>query len=220
MSPQSVMPQLRIRQLGLADYESTWKAMKDFTQVRDLDTPDELWIVEHPPVFTLGRNGKAEHILQRSSIPIIKVDRGGQVTYHGPGQVVIYFLLDLHRRKLGIRRLVTLIEDCIVELLAQYKINANSEPKAPGVYVDGKKIAALGLRVSKGRTTHGLSLNVDMDLTPFSYINPCGYKGLEITQTQNLSINEDMTALATQLQTMLIKQLGELLKTRGAGQNL
>lgn len=210
MLVQPNTPRLHMRQLGLTDYQDVWQAMQDFTQTRDENTPDELWLVEHPAVFTLGRNGKAEHILHDSSIPVIKVDRGGQVTYHGPGQIVIYFLLDLHRRTLGIRRLVTLIEDCIVELLEQFKVSANSDPKAPGVYVDGKKIAALGLRVSKGRTTHGLSLNVDMDLTPFSYINPCGYEGLEITQTRSLGIEEDLTELAVKLQAMLVNQLQEL----------
>ena len=213
MPSQTEIPKLHVRQLGLADYQSTWQAMQDFTKSRDEDTPDELWIVEHPPVFTLGRNGKLEHILHESNIPVIKVDRGGQVTYHGPGQVVMYFLLDLHRRKLGIRRLVTLIEDCIVELLAQFNVIANSDPKAPGVYVDEKKVAALGLRVSKGRTTHGLSLNVDMDLTPFSYINPCGYEGLEVTQTRSLGIKEDMDTLATNLQVMLEGQLQALFET-------
>lgn len=201
---------ITVKHLGLAEYQSVWLAMQEFTQSRNENTPDELWLVEHPPVFTLGRNGKVEHILHDSQIPVVKVDRGGQVTYHGPGQIVIYLLLDLHRRKIGIRQLVTLIEDCIVGLLKQFKLNANSEPKAPGVYIDGKKIAALGLRVSKGRTTHGLSLNVDMDLTPFSYINPCGYKGLEVTQTSNLGISEDMNTLATMLEKMLIGELQKL----------
>jgi len=203
MSVSHEIHQLNIKQLGLADYQEVWRAMQDFTQSRDQSTPDELWLVEHPPVFTLGRNGKTEHILHSSDIPIIKVDRGGQVTYHGPGQVVIYLLIDLHRRNLGIRKLVSLIEDCIVDLLMKYSISANSERKAPGVYVDGKKVAALGLRVSKGRTTHGLSLNVDMDMKPFSMINPCGYEGLEVTQTKTLGIDDDMTLLANQLLMML-----------------
>ena len=206
INPTKVKPP-EIKQLGLADYETVWQAMKDFTQARDENTPDEIWVVEHSPVFTLGRNGKAEHILQDSNIPVIKVDRGGQVTYHGPGQIVIYLLLDLHRRNLGIRKLVTLIEECIVSLLKDYDVNANSDPKAPGVYVDGKKIAALGLRVSKGRTTHGLSLNVDMDLLPFAYINPCGYEGLEITQTKTLGITDDMSLLANKLQNMLVDDI-------------
>ncbi len=220
MSSLTDNQQLKIKQLGLADYQSVWQAMQDFTEIRNKDTLDELWIVEHPPVFTLGRNGKPEHILQESSIPVIKVDRGGQVTYHGPGQIVIYFLLDLHRRKLGIRRLVTLIEDCIIELLAQFNVIANSDPKAPGVYVNGKKVAALGLRVSKGRTTHGLSLNIDMDLKPFSYINPCGYEGLEVTQTKNLGISENITDISTKLQMMLKVQLLTLSEKSNKGYNL
>jgi len=202
-------PPLKIKQLGKQDYQVVWQAMQDFTKTRDSDTEDELWVVSHPPTFTLGRNGKEEHILQKSDIPIIKVDRGGQVTYHGPGQIVVYFLLDLHRRNLGIRQLVTLIEDCLVALLAQYNIKAYSDKKAPGVYVDKKKIAALGLRVSKGCTTHGLSLNVDMDLTPFLNINPCGYKGLEITQCIDLGIEDDLDLLAKNLVDLIETSLEE-----------
>lgn len=220
MTSQLVTNELKVRQLGLSDYESVWQQMQDFTKARDENTPDEIWVVEHPPVFTLGRNGKPEHILQDSNIPIVKVDRGGQVTYHGPGQIVIYLLLDLHRRKLGIRKLVSLIEDCIVDLLGQYNLMANSDPKAPGVYVDGKKIAALGLRVSKGRTTHGLSLNVDMDLAPFSYINPCGYEGLEVIQTSTMGISDDMSTLAEKLQLMLVDQIQEVSETSQSGNNL
>ena len=198
---------IKIQNLGKTDYELVWQAMKDFTQARDENTLDELWVVEHPAVFTLGRNGKAEHILQDTDIPIVKVDRGGQVTYHGPGQIVIYLLLDLHRRNLGIRKLVTLIEECIIRLLGQFEVVANSDPKAPGVYVEGKKVAALGLRVSKGRTTHGLSLNVDMDLKPFSIINPCGYEGLEIVQTKSLGIEDEMPLLTEKLQKMLVSDI-------------
>jgi lipoyl(octanoyl) transferase len=192
-------PQILIKQLGKQDYLQVWQAMQNFTASRDNQTPDELWVVEHPPVYTLGRNGKEIHILQKSDIPIIKVDRGGQVTYHGPGQLVVYFLLDLHRRKLGIRQLVTLIEDCLVELLAQYKIKAYSDIKAPGVYVNKQKIAALGLRVSKGRTTHGLSLNINMDLSPFQKINPCGYENLKVTQCKSLGIEDELPELAKKL---------------------
>lgn len=188
-----------VKKLGRRDYLSVWQEMQDFTKTRDADTGDEIWIVEHDPVYTLGRNGKKEHILHNSEIPIIKVDRGGQVTYHGPGQLVVYLLLDLHRRKLGIRQLVTFIEDCLITLLAQYNVKASSDKKAPGVYVDKKKIAALGLRVSKGCTTHGLSLNIDMDLSPFQNINPCGYKGLEITQCVDLNINAGFETLADNL---------------------
>lgn len=197
----------KVINLGQRDYQSVWQEMQDFTQSRDNKTADEIWIVEHYPVYTLGRNGKKEHILTNSNIPIIKVDRGGQVTYHGPGQLVVYLLLDLHRRKLGIRQLVTLIEDCLVALLAQYNAKAYSDKKAPGVYVDKKKIAALGLRVSKGCTTHGLSLNVDMDLSPFQNINPCGYAGLEVTQCADLNMNADFETLADNLIALLIQSL-------------
>ena len=203
---------LKIKQLGKQDYQVVWQAMQDFTQARNKSTEDEIWVVEHPPVYTLGRNGKEEHILHPSDIPIIQVDRGGQVTYHGPGQLVVYFLLDLHRRSLGIRQLVTLIEDCLVALLAQYNVEAYSNRKAPGVYVDKKKIAALGLRVSKGCTTHGLSLNVDMDLTPFANINPCGYQGLEITQCVNLGVEDDFDLLAGKLVNLIESSLDKHLK--------
>jgi len=196
-----------VRHLGLSDYESTWQAMQQFTRNREADTPDELWVLEHPPVFTLGTNGKPEHILNAGDIPIVNIDRGGQVTYHGPGQLVIYLLLNLHRRKLGIRKLVTMIEDTIVALLAGYNIKANSDPDAPGVYVDGKKIAALGLRVSRGCTTHGLSLNIDMDLAPFSRINPCGYQGLEIIQCCDFGIQQSLPEIAEQLTALLQQRL-------------
>lgn len=198
---------LKIKNLGFQEYQPVWQAMQDFTKTRDEQTHDELWVVEHPPVFTLGRNGKEEHILQQTDIPIIKVDRGGQVTYHGPGQLVVYFLLDLHRRKLGIRQLVTLIENCLVDLLAHYNVEAYSDKKAPGVYVEKKKIAALGLRVSKGCTTHGLSLNIDMDLVPFQCINPCGYENLEITQCKKLGIEDNLPILADKLVKLIEKVL-------------
>nr|WP_245929736.1 lipoyl(octanoyl) transferase LipB [Leucothrix pacifica] len=183
--------------------------MQEFTRSREAETPDEIWVLEHPPVFTLGTNGKPEHILNAGNIPVVNIDRGGQVTYHGPGQLVIYLLLNLHRRKLGIRKLVTFIEDTIVDLLADYDIKANSDPDAPGVYVDGKKIAALGLRVSRGCTTHGLSLNIDMDLSPFNRINPCGYKGLEIVQCSDLGINKTLNEIADQLTNLLQQRLPE-----------
>lgn len=199
----TVKQQLITKQLGLTDYHSVWELMQNFTQSRHAKTNDEIWIVEHPPTFTLGRNGKAQHILQETTIPIIKVDRGGQVTYHGPGQIVIYLLLDLHRRLIGIRQLVTLIENAIITLLNDYGITAYSDAKAPGVYVDKKKIAALGLRVSKGRTTHGLSLNVDMDLTPYQYINPCGYQGLEVTQCIDLGIKDSMKTISEKLHSII-----------------
>ena len=196
-----------IKQLGKQDYQRVWQAMQDFTETRYKNTQDEIWVVEHPPVYTLGRNGKEEHILHPSDIPIIQVDRGGQVTYHGLGQLVVYFLLDLRRRNLGIRQLVTLIENSLIALLDQYNVEAYSDRKAPGVYVDKKKIAALGLRVSKGCTTHGLSLNVDMDLTPFTNINPCGYQGLEITQCVDLGIKDDLDLLAKKLVALIESSL-------------
>jgi len=196
-----------VNQLGKQEYQPVWQAMQDFTLARNSHTVDELWVVEHPPIFTLGRNGKESHILNKSDIPIIKVDRGGQVTYHGPGQLVLYFLLDLHRRKLGIRQLVTLIEDCLVALLNQHKIDAYSDRKAPGVYVNKQKIAALGLRVSKGCTTHGLSLNIDMDLSPFQDINPCGYENLEITQCKDLGISDNFQELTNALLSLIEKAL-------------
>ncbi|WP_448549209.1 lipoyl(octanoyl) transferase LipB [Thalassotalea fusca] len=177
--------------------------MQSFTDERDEDTLDELWLVEHPAVFTQGQAGKEEHLLMPGDIPVVKVDRGGQVTYHGPGQQVIYFMINLRRRKMGVRQLVTLIEDAIVATLKQYEIEAYAKPDAPGVYVDEKKIASLGLRVRKGCSFHGLALNVDMDLSPFLRINPCGYAGLEMVQTKDLSGPQTVTEAGD----ALVKQL-------------
>jgi len=202
-----VSNELIVRKLdGLCDYTETWRRMKDFTQNRTLETRDELWILEHPPVFTLGTNGKTEHILDAGDIPVINIDRGGQVTYHGPGQLVVYLLINLHRRKLGVRKLVSIIEASIITLLNNYQITACNDPQAPGVYVDKKKVAALGLRVSRGCTTHGLSLNVDMDLLPFTRINPCGYENLEVTQCKNLGMTKPLSQLADELVTILQQQ--------------
>lgn len=170
-----------VRRLGLAEYQPVLDAMREFTDQRGEDTPDELWLLQHPRVFTQGQAGKAEHVLAPGDIPVIQVDRGGQVTYHGPGQWVIYLLVDLKRRGLGVRGLVTLIENAIVRLLSEYAIDAAPRADAPGVYVDGDKIASLGLRVRRGCSYHGLSLNVDMDLEPFTRINPCGHEGLQVT---------------------------------------
>ena len=156
--------------------------MQTFTDERQPETPDELWIVEHPAVFTQGLNGKAEHILQNSEIPIIQTDRGGQITYHAPGQLIIYVLIDLKRTKLGVRALVTLLEDSIIEYLATFNIQSQARSDAPGVYVDGKKIASLGLKIRKQKSYHGLALNIDMDLTPFQFVNPCGLQGMQMTQ--------------------------------------
>jgi lipoyl(octanoyl) transferase len=178
---------LVVRQLASMDYTQVWHAMQQFTDQRDEQVADELWLVEHPPVFTQGQAGKEEHLLMPGDIPVVKVDRGGQVTYHGPGQQVIYFLINLRRRNIGVRQLVTLIENGIINALASFDIEANAKSDAPGVYVAGKKIASLGLRVRKGCSFHGLALNVNMDLTPFLRINPCGYAGLEMIQTKDLA---------------------------------
>ena len=182
----AITEQLIIRELGLQHYTDVWQAMQQFTDQRDSSTTDELWLLEHHSVFTQGQAGKEEHLLFPGDIPVVKVDRGGQVTYHGPGQLVVYVLLDLKRRNLGVRALVTLIEQVLVELLAGYGVSAYAKADAPGVYVDGAKIASLGLRVRKGCTFHGLALNVNMDLSPFSRINPCGYAGMQMIQCKDL----------------------------------
>lgn len=171
-----------VRHLGLQPYEPVSQAMHDFTDMRDDTTPDEIWLVEHLPVFTQGQAGKAEHLLMTGDIPVIQSDRGGQVTYHGPGQQVMYVLLNLKRRKLGVRELVTLLEQTVVNTLAEYGIDAHPRADAPGVYVGKMKICSLGLRIRKGCSFHGLALNINMDLTPFQRINPCGYAGMEMTQ--------------------------------------
>lgn len=193
-------PSALIRRLGLAQYEPVWREMQSFTAARSADTPDELWLVEHPPVYTLGLNGKAQHLPRTDNgIPVIKVDRGGQITYHGPGQIVVYTLLDLRRRGLGVRALVRKLENAVIELLADYGIEANGRDDAPGVYVAGAKVAALGLHVRNGCCFHGLSLNVDMDLSPFRAIDPCGYPGLQVTQLRDLGIEEQPETVADKL---------------------
>ncbi len=174
-----------VKQLGIQPYEDVLEAMRAFTTARVKDTPDEIWVLEHPSVFTLGQAGREEHILQRGDIPIVKSCRGGQVTYHGPGQLVIYVLLQLKRYHLNVRALVTLLENSVIDILAELGIDAMSQCKAPGVYVDEAKICSLGLRIKKGCSYHGLALNVDMDLTPFSDINPCGFADLKMTQIKN-----------------------------------
>ena len=173
-----------VRHLGLQPYEPVSQAMHDFTDSRDDSTPDEIWLVEHLPVFTQGQAGKAEHLLMTGDIPVIQSDRGGQVTYHGPGQQVMYVLLNLKRRKLGVRELVTLLEQTVVNTLAEYGIDAHPRADAPGVYVGEMKICSLGLRIRKGCSFHGLALNINMDLAPFQRINPCGYAGMEMTQVR------------------------------------
>lgn len=184
--------QLVIKQLGLQDYESVWQAMKQFTLSRNESTPDELWFVEHPPVYTLGLNGKLKHIIDPGVIPVVNVDRGGQVTYHGPGQLVVYTLVDLKRAGTGVKEFVRRLEQTIINLLADYGISAVGRDDAPGVYVNHAKIAALGLRVKRNHVYHGLSLNVDMDLEPFSRINPCGYEDMAVTHLKDLADFKDM----------------------------
>ena len=175
-----------IKHLGRVDYEPTYQAMVAFTDGRTEDTPDELWIVEHPPVFTQGMAGKPEHLLQHSKIPVVQVDRGGQITYHGPGQVVVYTMIDFKRRHISVRDLVSRLENSIIATLAHFGISAHNDPKRPGVYVGERKIASLGLRIKRGSVYHGLALNVNMDLEPFHQINPCGYAGLEMVQMAEL----------------------------------
>lgn len=201
---------LIIRQLANMEYTPVWQAMQHFTDNRGEQTADELWLVEHPAVFTQGQAGKAEHLLMPGDIPVVKVDRGGQITYHGPGQQVIYFMINLRRRKMGVRELVTLIENGLIAALADFGIEARARKDAPGVYVGDKKIASLGLRVRKGCSFHGLALNVNMDLAPFLRINPCGYAGLEMVQTADISeLNTVKTAGDT-----LVKHLAQLLNTQ------
>lgn len=204
-------PLLNIRRLGEVPYESTWHAMREQTLARAGDTgaeaQDELWLVAHPPVFTLGQAGKPEHLLRDIGVPLVSIDRGGQITYHGPGQVVIYLLLDLQRRHLKVRELVRRIEQAVIDLLAENGLVAVRREGAPGVYVGDAKVAALGLRVRNGCCYHGVSLNVDMDLAPFSAINPCGYEGLAVTQLRDLGVNLTVSAAGEALLTQLQKQL-------------
>ncbi len=199
---------MKITNLGSQDYQTTWEMMKKFTQLRDDNTEDELWIVEHKSVFTQGLSGKEENVLEAKGIPVINSDRGGQVTYHGPGQLVIYCLIDLKRLGVGIKKMVSIIENSVINLLKSYNINSHLKDGAHGVYVDDMKIAALGLKVKKSRTYHGLSLNIDMDLSPFLQINPCGYKGLKVTQMSDLTDNTISSNLVSQqLSKELIKNI-------------
>ena len=198
---------LQVKQLGRVEYEPTWQAMLEFTTSRTAETPDEIWIVEHPPVFTLGQAGKPEHLLIDIGIPVVKIDRGGQITYHGPGQVVLYLLLDLQRLKIKVRELVTAIEQAVIDFLAFYGVTADRLAGAPGVYVGDAKIAALGLKIKNGCSYHGLSLNVDMDLHPFTAINPCGYAGLKVVQTKDFNIPLTPIQAGEQLTQYLLRQL-------------
>ena len=199
-SPLPIAGGLSVRHLGLRDYESVLSEMRTFTAGRSAETPDELWQVEHPPTYTLGVAAKPEHLPRvDNGIPVVKSDRGGQITYHGPGQIVVYTLLDLRRRNIGVRALVRKLERAVIELLEGYRIEAVGRDDAPGVYVAGAKVAALGLRIRNGCCYHGLSLNVDMDLTPFAAINPCGYPGLDVTQLRDLGICDPVETVARKL---------------------
>jgi lipoyl(octanoyl) transferase len=197
-----------IRHLGIAPYEPTWRAMQRFTDERDAATPDEIWLLEHPPVFTLGLNAKREHLLAPGDIPVIQIDRGGQVTYHGPGQLVVYPLIDLKRRGLGVRQLVTALENAVVAYAAGLGVSASASREAPGVYVDGAKLASVGLRVRRGSSYHGLALNVTLDLEPFRRINVCGYPGLGVTRLADLVPGCTMDSVAHGFVPHLLQQLG------------
>ena len=203
-----IQNKLNIRYLGLQPYQTTWQAMSDFTEQRGADTIDEIWLVEHPSVFTQGLAGKAEHLLTQTNIPIVKSDRGGQITYHAPGQLIAYLLINIRRKDFNVRSLVSIIEQGIIDLLADFNVIAIAKPDAPGVYVDGKKIASLGLKIRKGCSFHGLALNVDMDLSPFLQINPCGYAGLEMTQCRDLGV----VSSVAELSPLLIEKLNQNLQ--------
>ena len=198
---------LIVRQLGRQRYMPIWQKMQDFTDTRDENTPDEIWLVEHESVFTQGQAGKDEHLLAPGDIEVIKVDRGGQVTYHGPGQQMMYVLFNLRRLKIGVRELVTLLEECIIESLSEFAIDAYAKADAPGVYVNDSKIASLGLRVRRGCSFHGLALNVNMDLSPFLRINPCGYAGMNMVQTKELNGPQNLEAAGEGLVKHMIKKL-------------
>ncbi|WP_129774965.1 lipoyl(octanoyl) transferase LipB [Peristeroidobacter soli] len=203
-----------LRWLGRVDYEPTWRAMQTFTNERDANTPDQIWLLEHPPVFTLGMNAAPEHLLAPGDIPVVQIDRGGQVTYHGPGQLVVYPLLDVRRAGLGVRQMVMALENAIIDLLASWNIEAVAKREAPGVYVNGRKVASIGLRIRRGSSYHGLAFNVAMDLQPFQRINPCGYRGLEVTDLRSLGVNASVQEVADALSPRL---LASLQLTPGAG---
>lgn len=199
---------LVVRSLGQQDYEPLWRGMQQFTDTRSALTPDEIWFSEHPPVFTLGLNASRDHLLAPGDIPVIQVDRGGQVTYHGPGQLMVYPMIDLKRAGIGVRNLVTALERTAIDLAADFDIDANSRPDAPGVYVDEKKIASVGLRVRRRASYHGMALNIEVDLEPFSRINPCGFSDLVVTDLRTLGVTEDLAAMQTRVQQHLLRNLG------------
>ncbi|UOF17587.1 lipoyl(octanoyl) transferase LipB [Lysobacter capsici] len=205
---ESSPPRAQLRDLGRQPYEPVWRAMQAFTDARGADTPDELWLVEHDPVFTLGQAGKDEHVLMPGDIPVIHVDRGGQVTYHGPGQIVLYPLLDLRRLKVGVREYVDRIEQAVIDTLAEWNIEGARRDGAPGVYVAGAKVMALGIRVRRGCTFHGLAFNIAMDLSPYQRINPCGYQGLQVTSVLDLGGPSGMEQVKPVLVAQLARQFG------------
>jgi lipoyl(octanoyl) transferase len=202
------MSEIVIRELGLQDYEPVWRALQHLTDTRDAQTRDEIWFCDHRPVYTLGVNAAREHLLAPGDIPVVQIDRGGQVTYHGPGQLMIYPLLDIRRAAIGVRGLVTALEQCVVDLAADLGIEAASRCDAPGVYVAGVKLASVGLRIRRGASFHGMALNVDVDLEPFSRINPCGFDNLEVTDLRRLGATGDLAAIREQLLPHLLRHLG------------
>lgn len=199
---------IRIRDRGLQEYVPLWREMQTFTDTRDETTPDEIWFTEHPPVFTMGLNADEEHLLTPGDIPVVQIDRGGQVTYHGPGQLMVYPLIDLKRADLGVRTLVTALEQSVVDFVADYDIEAIARPDAPGVYVEDKKLASVGLRIRRGASFHGMALNVDVDLEPFSRINPCGHAELLMTDLRRLSIDLQLEEAAKKLLPHFLRHLG------------
>lgn len=205
---------LKIRWLGTQDYLSCWQSMKTFTDARDDSSPDEIWLLEHPPVFTLGQNGSMSHLINPGDIPVVQTDRGGQITYHGPGQLMVYTLIDLKRYKLNVRQLVTLLEQSVIDLLKVYNIEAYAKCKAPGVYVAERKICSIGLRIRKGYAYHGIAFNVAMDLEPFERINPCGFSGLKMTQFADLGGLTDLPTTGQKLVNFIATHLGYTTQSR------
>ncbi|HEV7445048.1 MAG TPA: lipoyl(octanoyl) transferase LipB [Steroidobacteraceae bacterium] len=208
IDPQPIDIQPIVRRLGLVEYEPTWRAMQRFTDERNAATPDEIWFLEHPPIFTLGMNASTAHVLVPGDIPVVQIDRGGQVTYHGPGQLVVYPLVDLRRAKLGVRDIVTALEKCVIQLAAEYGISAEARKEAPGIYVSGKKLGSVGIRVRRHSSYHGLAVNVNLDLEPFQRINPCGYQGLLMTQLSELGGPNTVASAADALEPHLRRALG------------
>lgn len=202
------MSDLIVRKLAMQDYSSTWEEMKKFTDARDESTPDEVWLLQHPPVFTQGQAGKAEHILNPGEIPVVQTDRGGQVTYHGPGQLVMYVLFDLRRLKIGIRQLVSNLENTVIKVLSEFNIVSAARCDAPGVYVNDSKICSIGLRVRRGCTYHGIAFNIDMDLEPFTRINPCGFRNLTVTQIKAFDSNVKITEVESKIVSYLVQYFG------------